>query len=145
MRKHIVWLVSLALVIATFAPGMCIAEKAPLFPEELRNSATEIFTGEIARVYSFVSASGDWEVTHSVAEIHVKRVEKGKHDAPLAYVRFHRNGYIGSAPPTPHDSGHSPVPKPGQLTRVYVARAKDGGFDAVWPNGFEFQASQAKK
>jgi hypothetical protein len=143
MRKSILCAAAIALTVAVFVPGTCIAAEKSKSPADLRRSATEIFTGKIARLYSYVSKEGNYEDTHYVAEIKVERVEKGEYDAPLAYARFDRSRYIGRGNPSPDESSERITPKFSGMTRVYVKKADDGGFDAL-SQGFESLAKPAK-
>jgi len=145
MRKPFLCFLSIGVAYLVNAPGKCVAEKAPLFPAELRDSATTILTGKVAQIYSSVSTSTDIEVTHFVAEVQVERVEKGKYAAPLAYVRYYRIRDVGKGSPPPGDHGHYPAPKTGEAVRVFVTAGKDGGFDVLLPNGFESRAKPTKK
>jgi hypothetical protein len=145
MRKLTLCLLSSAAAYVAIAPSKCVAEKAQMFPEELRASATTILTGKIAQIYSVVTTSKDTEVTSFVAEVQVDRVEKGKYAAPLAYVRFYRIRDVGNGSPPPGDHGHNPTPKIGEAVRVFVATGKDGGFDVLLPNGFEARETSAKQ
>src|SRR6476619_6277805 len=95
MRKLTLCILSISATYVAIAPSKCMAEKARMFPEELRASATVILTGKIAQIYSVVTTSKDTEVTNFVAEVQVERVEKGKYTVPLAYVRFYRIRDVG--------------------------------------------------
>jgi hypothetical protein len=145
MRKLTLCLMLSAAAYVAIAPSKCGAEKATMFPEELRASATTILTGKIAQIYSSVSTSTDTEVTHFVAEVQVERVEKGKHAAPLAYVRFYRIRDLGKGSPPPGDHGHYPTPKNSDAVRVFVTAGKDGGFDVLLPNGFESREARTSR
>ncbi len=145
MRKLILCLLSIAATYVAIAPSKCIAEKARMFPEGLRTSATVILTGKIAQIYSVVTTSKDKEVTNFVAEVQVERVEKGKYTAPLAYARFYRVRDVGKGPFPPGDHGHNPTPKIGEAVRVFVTAGRDGGFDVLLPNGFESREGSVKK
>jgi hypothetical protein len=104
----------------------------------MRDVASHIFTGKVVRIYTAVDRSSPpWETTHSVAELQVARIEKGKHESRLAYVRFWNKRYTetGAAPPGAY--GHRGVPKAGAVARAYVVKGEDDGYDVLPPNGFE--------
>jgi hypothetical protein len=112
----------------------------------LEEVATHVFSGKVKRVYSSVEKeSADWEVTYSVAEIQVKRVEKGEYKLPLAYLRFWHKRHIGKGQSPVGAFGHRGIPKAGTTTRVFVVMAEDGGFDVVPPNGFVAAGTTASK
>ena len=64
-------------------------------PAKLEAFATHIFSGKLARIYTSVEKSAEWETTHSVAEVQIAEVVKGKHGGKLAYVRFWHRRFIG--------------------------------------------------
>jgi hypothetical protein len=77
-----------------------------------------------------------WETTHSIAELQVQKMDKGKHDSKIAYVRFWNKRYTGKGPAPPGSYGHRGVPAVGAVTRVFVVPGADGGLDVLPPNGF---------
>jgi hypothetical protein len=116
--------------------GVC-AEIPDLSTARMQDVASHVFQGKVARIYSMVDRSTpQWETTHSVAELLVSRVEKGKHDGRLAYVRFWHKRFVGEGSAPPGSYGHRGIPKVGGSTRVFVVEAEDGGFDVLPPNGF---------
>ena len=123
------------------------AEVPDLSPEKLDLMATHIFSGKIARIYSSVELSTDWETTYSVAELQVSKVEKGKYLAKLLYVRFWRRRWKGKGEAPDGAYGHRDIPAQGSTVRVFTKEAEDGGYDVVSPNGFELISapSQEKK
>ena len=148
MNKSLTF-VSVALVAASsLLPFLAAsAEKAPRGPAKLRSDATHVVTGSVQAIYSRREQTKDWTYNRYVAELLVTRVEKGKDlkRGAVAYVRYWTREYRGLFSP---DStlGHSPLPKPGENVRVFAVRhaddgygavRKDGGLDALGPNGFE--------
>jgi hypothetical protein len=127
----------LALGLATIGIGSdAVAEVPNLSAERMQDMASDVIVGKIARIYTMVDhSSTEWEVTYSVAEIQVKSVEKGKQPRPLAYVRFSHRRYVGTGPPMVGANGQRGVPSIGDVARAYVTTAKDGGYDAISPNG----------
>jgi hypothetical protein len=108
-----------------------------LKPDQLREEASHIFTGKLKRIYATTERTGpDFERQLFVGELRVSSVEKGAHRAPLAYVRFWRQRYVGKGNPPPGHYGHRNVPQAGADATVYVRQAEDGGFDVLSPNGF---------
>ena len=119
------------------------AEVADLRPEQLQAAASHIFTGKLARVYEAVTQSGDWKTTHSVAELQVARTEKGAQLGRLVYVRFSHRRYTGKGPPPGAAYGQRRVPAIGSEVRVFATEGKDGGYDAISPNGFSLISAPA--
>ena len=123
--------------VAAGLSGSALAEIPNKTQDQLEKLASHVFTGKVVKVYSTVErTSPKWEFTYSVAEIQVRDVEKGEHEAGLAYVRFWRKRFLGDGPPEPSHYGHRRVPKVGSLARVYVMTEDDGGYDVLSPNGF---------
>ena len=103
----------------------------------MREIASHIFAGKVARIYASAERpSAEGEDVHSVAEIQVTKVEKGKHEAALVYVRFANRAPASKAQAPSGSSGQREVPKVGAMARVYVITGEDGGFDVLPPNGF---------
>lgn len=127
----------LSLVGASFAMSGsgAMADIPEMKLERMEEVSSHIFTGKVVRIYSTVDRSNSAkENTYSVAEISLTRVEKGKHEGKLAYVRFFTQRPAGQA--QPGGSGHRGIPKQGETTRVFVTVAEDGGYDVLPPNGF---------
>jgi hypothetical protein len=117
--------------------GACLAAIPDLSPDALRTAATHVFSGEVLRIYSAVEqTSPEWETTYLLAEIEVAKSEKGEHEGKLAYVRFQTRRYTGPGQEPPGDYGHRGAPEVGDVVRVFVNQAEDGGFDVLAPNGF---------
>lgn len=124
------------------------AEKAPMPPAALRDTATHVVVGKVAAIYTRKATDGDWEVTHRVAEVEVQQVEKGEGLAAggLAYVRYWTRAWLRGRTPPPSTRGHSGLPSEGDVVRIYLAQNaydgftndnKDGGFNVIGANGFE--------
>jgi len=115
--------------------GRASADLPPLSPEQMNRMSSHILTGKVLNIYTFVEKKKDFEVTHGLAEIQVGKMQKGKWDSPLVYVRFWRQKYTGKSGwvgPT----GNHDIPKPGDKIRVFAKTAKDGGLTVLDPNGF---------
>jgi hypothetical protein len=115
--------------------SFALAEVPDLEPTKLGAMATHVVSGKLARVYTSVEKSAEWETTNSVAEVQVAEVEKGKHSGRLAYVRFWHRKFIGKGEAPDGAYGHRGIPKVGSQVRVYARQADDGGLDVVLPNG----------
>jgi hypothetical protein len=137
---------SLCLVARTFIATLLVlcpeklpAAEAPKSPEQLREEASHIVTGEVTRIeirsrYSEIEAgSFDYAILVSIA---VEGVEKGEGVKPgekLVAVCFRpktRLGYLQLI----SLQGHWPVPAPGQPVRAYLVRGR-GTYSVVHPNG----------
>lgn len=127
-----------------FVSVIILAASAPTRAEvplkskaELQKEATHIVVGKVQTVYSVTTESDDWIDTKSVAEIAVRRVEKGDRirAGDVVYGRFWNRRWIGEGNPDPYSRGHR-GPTADQLVRAYLVR-RDGAYDAILPNGFE--------
>ena len=114
--------------------------------ESLKKIATHIVTGKVAKVTETSSKFGKGDVfigntdeIKGVCEITVTACEKGEgiETAKIVKARYEQSLWIGTGPPPPRSSGHRGIPKKGDTVRVYLLKAKDGGYDAAFPNGFE--------
>jgi hypothetical protein len=142
MRTSLVILVALVLV-----PALAHAEKVDLTPDQLRETATHVITGEVKAVYSHTVREGSWRVTRYLAEVAVGTVEKGDglQAGGLAYVRYWHRSWSGPGYPPPSTNGHRGLPAVGQTVRIYLARnaydgfgtTDDGGLNVIGANGFE--------
>ncbi len=147
MRQLIRFVISIVSATAAGIGGEACAEVPDMPPARMHEIASHIFTGKIARIYSSVDRSTPgWETTHGVAEFRILRVEKGKHESALAYVRFWNKRFTGTGAAPPGAYGHRGVPKVGVAARVYVVTAEDGGLDVLPPNGLAaLSAVEAQK
>lgn len=132
------------------------AEKVDMSPEELRQTATHVITGQVTAVYERAVTRGDWKYTHYLAEIRVDECEKGDgiQQGDLVYVRYWRRAWIGEGRVPPSTTGHRGLPSDGESLRMYLARNaydgfsvdnKDGGFNVIGANGFEQLEPPSKK
>ena len=129
---------SIATVIVCGTYSTASAEIPNLSPAELQKTATQIVSGKVHRIYSNVERTApNMDTIHNVAELHIRRVEKGSLDAPLLYIRFWRKRYVGDGLAPAGHYGHRGVPKRGDSVRVFLKKADDGGYDVLSPNGFE--------
>lgn len=124
--------------------GAAWAEVPDQKPEQLEAAATQVVTGKLVRIYASVEPEGDWEITRSVAEIQVSKVEKGEYAGKLAYVRFWHRRYIGKGRAPLGANGQREIPKVGSIVRAYVRTGDDGGFDVISPNGLMLVAAKTQ-
>ncbi len=127
--------------------GAARAEKAPLSPEELRETATHVVVGEVEQIFARQENANDYEYTRYVAEVRVEKSEKGDglKAGELMYVRYWRRRWVGPGDPPVGTSGHRGLPSEGQAVRVHAVRngydgfgrTNDGGFNVIGTNGFE--------
>lgn len=132
------------------------AEKPPSSPAQLLEESTNVVTGTIKAVYQRTEKVDDWEYTRFVAEIRVRKSEKGDGvaDDSLIYVRYWQKQWKGKGDPPPDTAGHFPIPRKDDSVRVYIARNSydgftfennDGGFNVIGTNGFEKPPSKSGK
>ena len=143
--------------LALLSASVSLAERVPLSPEQLGKEATHVVVGEVTRVFKTERTSnalgrGTIEDYFAV-EIVIEKVEKNPTLAggdvawdKVAAQQLREDGTVYArcfsvkkAPiiPLPGPSGHSGRPAPGQRVRVYLQRDAKGGYDVVYPNGFE--------
>ncbi|MGE4158553.1 MAG: hypothetical protein AB7F75_05605 [Planctomycetota bacterium] len=123
------------------------AEKVDLSPENLLKTATHVVVGEVVQIYTRKENTANREITHYVAEVRVKKAEKGEglKEEGLIYVRYFTKRWTGSGMMPPDTNGHRGLPEVGTTLRIYLAcnayngfgETKDGGFDVIGANGFE--------
>lgn len=112
----------------------------------LKKNSTHIVTGKVTKVTEISSKLGKGDLfigntdeIKGVCEITVTTCEKGEgiEIAKIVKARYEQSLWIGAGPSPPRSSGHRGIPKKGDTVRVYLLKAKDGGYDAAFPNGFE--------
>lgn len=147
----------MTLAALAFAAVACAAraEKVPLSPEELRNTATHIVVGKAEQIFSRTEKAGSYEYTRYVAEVRINKVEKGDGLKPgeLMYVRYWHKRWLGPSNPPPDTAGHRGEPTAGRTLRIYAAKnaydgfgtTKDGGFNVTGANGFEALITDTQK
>jgi hypothetical protein len=127
-----------ALIFVTAALGAAAVAEIPIVPkEELQAGATHIVVGTVKLIAAEEENTGKFVNRTGVVEIKVREVEKGEkiEAGDAVYARFWTQAWIGKGNPPPYGSGHH-LPKKGDTVRVYL-HTKDGGYDAILPNGFE--------
>ena len=142
MKLEIVILCMVAIIAIT---GSLLAEVPTRSPEQLKTTATHIVTGEVLHIYQRSERQGAANYDRYLAECRVKTVEHGDgvEAGSLIYVRY----FTKRNPPGVTDTaGHHGQPVQGDSVRIYLARNasegydddnNDGGFNVVFPNGFE--------
>ena len=130
---------SLGPAVMALLAAAATAEVPDLSRDDLNHLATHVVTGQVQRIYTNVETGGGYEFTHGLAEISITGLEKGDglKVGGLVYARFWGKRWIGQGEPPPDAYGHGGVPAKGAGVRVYLERAKDGGYDVLLPNGFE--------
>ena len=149
-------LVGVAVLVGSVMPVE--AEKIDMTQEELRRTATHIFTGRVITIHHRTEMKGSYSFTNYVAEVRVIKCEKGcgiqgiVSDLPrfeggeLIYIRYWQRHWTGEGRHPPSTAGHRGLPIEGEVCRVYLARNaydgftydnKDGGFNVIGANGFE--------
>jgi hypothetical protein len=107
--------------------------------EALKKNSTHIVTGQVEKVTEISTKSANIDDIKGVCEITVTTCEKGEGIAigKVIKARYERRPWIGRSPSPPRSSGHRGIPKKGDTVRIYMSKAKDGAYDAAFPNGFE--------
>ena len=120
------------------------AEIAAQSAESLQAGATHIVVGTVKFIGTHEEKDAKWLKTSGVVEVQVDAIEKGKRIEPgdAVYARFWQQGWIGKGNPPPSGSGHR-LPKKGDRVRVFLQQ-KEGGYDALLPNGFEVSPEASK-
>jgi hypothetical protein len=121
--------------------GLALAEVSDLPADQLDAMATKVIDGKLARIYTTLEKESDWEFTRSVAEIQVSKIEKGKFEGKLAYVRFWHKRFIGKGKSPLGAFGQREVPAIGSEVRAYVRAGDDGGLDVISPNGLKLRSA----
>lgn len=145
MRSKVMWCV-LMLAGMTGWWSVALAERVNRPREELLREATQAFTGRVERFYHAEPVKvGEFEFTHSVAEMTVSRVDKGADLLPgdRVFVRHWRKRWVGRGLPPPDHYGHRTVPAEKQSVVVFVSGSRDTGYDVLSPNGY-FEVVKAK-
>jgi len=134
-------LTSLGLV--TFLGVGALAAIPPRSPQDLKQSATAIVTGEVRKIYTAEHSSREGGVDRLYAlEVLVSSVEKGA-KVQSGRVIYARAWQPAKRPPgTVGDQGQNQIPEPGHRVRLYLTRDKDGGWDLLRPNGVEALTSK---
>ncbi len=136
-------LVLVSLLVLPSAKGA----KAPYSKKQLEEVATHIVVGKVQAIYSRTEREDRYEYDRKVAEVKVAKVEKGKVDSALVYIRYWSREWKGLGLPPPGGQSYEPQPKKGQTCRFYLAKNaydgwskdenQDGGYNVVYVNGVE--------
>jgi hypothetical protein len=124
------------------------AEKVNMTPQQLRQTATHVVTGQVMAIYERTETTADWKYARYVAEVRVSECEKGEGIKPgdIIYVRYWRRSWVGNGRVPPSTSGHRRLPIAKESHRIYLARNaydgfvqnnNDGGYNVIGANGFE--------
>lgn len=128
----------------TSAPGLILllvsaaaAEIPDLSAEQLERQAESIITGTLVHTYHRKETKGDYEYTHSLAEIVVDGVRKGQdiEAGDRVYVRYWRKRFVGNGRPETGHFGHRGVPNEGTHVLLFLEGDRADGFDVLSPNG----------
>ena len=127
--------------------------KAPSSKQQLEKIATHIVVGNVKAIYSYKQSEGiplvsGYVYDRKVAEVKIKRIEKGKIAENLVYARYWSRSWKGIGLPPPGGQSYDPQPKVGQTCRFYLAKNasdgwssqdsnQDGGYNVVYVNGVE--------
>jgi hypothetical protein len=138
-------IVSVALSASLLVMSYANAEIPKLSEEKLQALASHALTGTIERIYEQKEKRGDYEYTYGVAEVAVKRVDKGTDVVAndRVFVRFWRQKWIGDGVIPPGHSGHWDIPTKTDSAEIYVKGDRKTGFDVLSPNGF-FKVTKLK-
>jgi hypothetical protein len=141
------WTLAATLLLAIFASTTVFAAKALTPKAQLEKAATHIVVGKVGSISSTTNEAAQYATTTFTAKIIIDRVEKGEglKAGDIVQVRYHTQGWRGSGPPPPFDSGHSPRSKQNDTVRAYLVNqgyngagyTTDGHYDVYYKNGFE--------
>lgn len=145
MKTPHLFAVGAIVIIAALIGSSLLAEVPNRSPEQLQQSATHIVTGKVLRIYSRTQREDGQERTRYIAEVQVDAVEKGSgvEVDSLICVRYFTQVLPRGTTGT---TGHRGLPKEGDRVRIYLARNApdgfdhrntDGGYNVLFPNGFE--------
>ena len=154
MRTRIgIMMVCMLLTMIATTPRL-FAEVPNKSPEKLKQMATHIVTGEVLRIYRRTEGKSTPRFDRHLAEVRVKAVEQGSgvETGSLIYVRYFTKH---NAPGVTDTAGHRDLPAEGDSVRIHLARNaadgynqaannNDGGFNVLFPNGFEKLAPERK-
>lgn len=146
MIRRFRWMMATGLLLGMLL-GPAMAEKEPLSPKQLRDTATHVVVGRVEQVFTRQEERDQYVYTRYVAEVRVDGLEKGDgyKQGDLMYVRYWVRRWIGPGNQPPGTSGHDDFPTAGTTLRIYAARNAydgfgdntDGGFNVIGTNGFE--------
>ena len=106
--------------------------------QKLNAEASHQLIGTVIRSYDQEEKRGNFEYTHSVAEVAVETVGKGTEieKGDRVFVRFWKKRFVGTGNPPPDHYGHWNAPQQSDKVEIYVEGDRKSGFDVVSPNGF---------
>ena len=127
--------------------------KAPSSKQQLEKIATHIVVGKVQAIYSYKQSEGiplvsGYVYDRKVAEVKIKKIEKGKIAENLVYARYWSRSWKGIGLPPPGGQSYDPQPKVGQTCRFYLVKNasdgwsskdsnQDGGYNVLYVNGVE--------
>jgi hypothetical protein len=120
------------------ATTIVLSALPPRSREDLEKTATDIVVGEVKQVYTAARENKPGFVdTLYCFEISVTKVEKGDHgkDGKVLMARAwapakRPSGWAGP-------QGQNVIPEGGKTYKFHLVEGKDGGLDAITPNGIE--------
>jgi hypothetical protein len=140
---------SLSLLVVMVIGSAARAEIVPKSAEEMQKMATHVVVGDVRGVFTSQSRSGQYEKTHYVAEVLVRKLEKGEgpSEGKLIYVRYWTQHWAGPGLPPPGTAGHRGLPATGDTVRAYLVnkgydgggQVTDGGYNVVFADGLVVQ------
>ena len=135
------------LVLFVLYAGTADAALAQKRPEVLRSDSTHIVVGTVKSIMNGNDEVSERKLATStgVVEVRVTAIEKGDQikAGDVIYARFWRTRWVGEGNPPPHSRGHL-LPAKDESVRVYL-HLRDGGYDALSPNGFEIMKPKSVK
>jgi hypothetical protein len=125
-----------ALVCSLALGGAALAER----PVEKTDAASHIVTGTVSKVFHHDSP----ENAEFLVQIKIRSIEKGAGYGKGDYIFAYAYQRKADAPRVPASSGHSSIPKEGQLIRAEIKRGK-GQMEALYPDWYEVLPPLATK
>ena len=136
MTHNRIKLAAIAIVLAAAALARAAIPK--LSPDELKQRATHIVTGEVRAVYSFETGERpDYADRKFCIELIPSAIEKGE-NLKVGRVIYARTAKPAKRPQAwTGGQGQNKIPEPNQRVRLYFKESKDGALDLLEPNGVE--------
>ena len=129
--------ISVLILVSGLLAAATLAEVPNQSRSQLEKRSTHIVVGRANHVYTSESEGERKIETVGVVELLIDRVEKGEglKAGQVVYGRFWKARLKPGAPPEPSSNGHRGLPQKGDVVRMYLRKADDGGYDVAFPNG----------
>jgi hypothetical protein len=135
-------LVALA-YLALLTSDSSLADRPPESTKQLKNMATHVVVGTIAKVYKNQSSLGNWKTTECVAEVIVAKVNKGNEIVAKdrIFVKYYYKDWIGQGEMSETDWLGQRGFKAASPVLLYLNGTSSQGYRVSEPNGFAVPAA----